>query len=52
MQEAKSRKPKVVLCPRCSNQPLIPGLIEDDFAIYAWYRINVGSVFVGRLKVV
>ncbi|QIE29729.1 DUF6723 family protein [Caballeronia sp. SBC2] len=52
MQEAKGRKPKIVLYPRHSNQPPIPGSTEDDFAIYASYQINAGGMFVGLLKVV
>jgi len=52
MENAKGRKPKVVLYPRHINQPPIPGLTEDDFAIYASYQINAGGMFVGLLKVV
>jgi hypothetical protein len=52
MPAAKGRKPKIVLHPRRSNQPPVPGSAEDDFAIYASYQINAGGMFVGLLKVV
>ncbi|QIE30497.1 DUF6723 family protein [Caballeronia sp. SBC2] len=52
MEQAKGKRSKILLSPRPSHQPPIPGSTENDFAIFTSYQINAGGMFVGLLKVV
>jgi hypothetical protein len=48
---SSGKKPKLVLFPHRHRGPLA-AVSEDDFAIYASYRIGAGRAYIGTLKVV
>lgn len=48
---SSGKKPKLVLFPHRRRDPLA-GLSEEDFAIYASYRLGAGHAYFGTLKVV
>lgn len=53
MTRPPSRRPKLVLFPgREGSVRPKAGQTEDDYAIYASYRPQLGGAFVGTLKVV